>query len=317
MRLRLRSIALGTLLCAPALAPAAARAQDPEAGGETETVTQTGASEHQTRAEEPRDPNEGALAVTGGVDFVTAYFFRGYNQEDQGVIGQPYFTISLGLVDTDAFKLTPYVGTWNSLHDERTGATDSQDIWYESDAFAGLDATFGVFKVGFIYTAYTYPNGAFDAIQEIGVKLSFDDTELMKAINFPLVLAPYVGYYLETSDGNETPGGHNEDQYLEAGIVPSLGIEIGPDTNLTISFPVTAGFSVENYYVDEAGDNEPFGYLAVGLGVALPLPMPEQYGAWSLTGGLTYLYLAADGLEAANNDDEYELIGKLGIGFTY
>src|SRR5688572_22874536 len=42
----------------------------------------------------PSDPNTGGLTLTGGVDWTTAYFFRGYNQEDTGLIFQPWVTIT-------------------------------------------------------------------------------------------------------------------------------------------------------------------------------------------------------------------------------
>ena len=54
----------------------------------------------------PEDPNTGALTVSGGVDWTTAYFFRGYNQEDTGLIVQPYLTLTSALVSNDNFTST-------------------------------------------------------------------------------------------------------------------------------------------------------------------------------------------------------------------
>src|SRR5215218_10532399 len=73
-------------------------------------------SEQGTPQAEPADPNTGGLTLTGGVDYVTSYFFRGYNQEDTGLIFQPYVTITATLVSNDNFTLNGYVGTWNSFH---------------------------------------------------------------------------------------------------------------------------------------------------------------------------------------------------------
>src|SRR4051812_13718748 len=109
----------------------------------------------------PYDPNPGALTLTGGLDYTTAYFFRGYNQEDTGLILQPYATITAALVSNDNFTLNGYVGIWNSYHDKHTAASGNGNSgWYEADVFGGLDFVFGKFTLGTVYTFYTYPNGA-------------------------------------------------------------------------------------------------------------------------------------------------------------
>jgi hypothetical protein len=49
----------------------------------------------------------------------------------------------------------------------------------------------------------------------------------------------------------------------------------------------------------------------------MPLPIPSDYGSWSLTGSVTYLQLFADSAEIVNNDESNYFIGKLGVSFTY
>ena len=63
-----------------------------------------------------------------------------------------------------------YVATWNSFHEEKTGfdGTGGPSTWYESDLYGGVDVVAGPVTVGVVYTFYTYPNGAFETIQEIG-----------------------------------------------------------------------------------------------------------------------------------------------------
>ena len=265
---------------------------------------------------EPSGPNTGKVAFSGGVDFTTAYFFRGYNQEDQGLIAQPYANIYFKAVDEEDFKLTPYVGIWNSVHSEQTLADDdgSPAAWYESDIYAGADAAFGPFTLGFIYTLYTYPSGAFSTIGELGAKLSYDDTEVAKQIGLPFALKPYVAAYVETFDDNGS-----EDWYGEVGIAPGI-YTFAEDGQypVSLSLPVIVGLSLDDYYFDDDGNHEFLGFVSVGLQASVPLAfIPSDYGAWSLTGKVEYLWLNAEGLETANHGDESEIIGKLGISFAY
>lgn len=89
-------------------------------------------------------PNVGAYGplhpfqLTGGVNVTTAYYHRGYLQEDQGVIVQPHLTLGYTAYESkaDGFSLTPYVSWWNSLHDEHTFTDGDYDLWYESELMA-------------------------------------------------------------------------------------------------------------------------------------------------------------------------------------
>ena len=82
--------------------------------------------------------------------------------------------------------------------------------------------------------------------------------------------------------------------------------------------PLALGLSVDDYYLDSEGDNELFGYGSVGLMASLPLKLPAKYGSWSVTGGVQYIQLFADSAEAANDGGtDYEVLGKVGLSFTY
>jgi hypothetical protein len=258
---------------------------------------------------EAYDPNPGALTLTGGLDYTTGYFFRGYNQEDTGLILQPYATITAALVSSDNFTLNGYVGTWNSFHDKHTAAAgNGNSSWYESDLFGGLDFVFGKFTLGTVYTFYTYPNGAFNTIQEIGFKVAYDDTEFMEGKFF--ALKPYAAIYFETADGNGT-----EDSYLELGITPSFALG---KSGITLSVPAVLGMSVEDYYFDSSGDDELLGYGSIGLFASLPLGETGRFGTWTLTGGVQYIQLFADSAEAVNDGgDDNEILGKVGVSFAY
>lgn len=263
-------------------------------------------------AEEDVDPNTGGLTFTGGIDVVSAYFFRGYNQEDGGLIAQPYLTGSVGLVSTDDFTLSGYISTWNSFQSQKTlAAPTGPSAWYESDIVGGLDVGIGKtgFTAGVVYTFYTYPNGAFKTIQEVGFKVGYDDSKVMEEMKVPFALKPYFGVYIETDDGNGT-----EDTYGELGVAPSFGLG---ESGVTLSVPVTLGLSFDDYYLNSDGDNDLFGYVGIGLYASIPLGKPGKYGAWSLVAGGQYLNLLSDSTENANNGEENQFIGKVGVTFAY
>ena len=261
-------------------------------------------------------PNKGGLAFSGGVDVTSAYYFRGYLQERDGIEIQPYGKVAMKLIDGDnaPVKVTPYVGTWNSFNSEQTGDTDGNDAWFESDLFAGVDFAFGDFTLGVIFTAYTYPNGAFDTILEVGGILSYDDTKLSQKIGLPIPLKPYAAVYFEVDDQN--PGASN-DIYGEIGIVPSYTINEKSSMPVTLSLPIAIGMSFEDYYLTSGGSNEFFGYGSIGLAASVPLPVPTRYGAWTLNASVTYLSLWADSVQIANHDDNDAWIGKVGVAFSY
>jgi hypothetical protein len=255
--------------------------------------------------EEEAAPNTGALSFEGGIDYTTAYFFRGYLQEDSGLILQPYASISADFIDREGLGLSGYVGIWNSIHTEKTGHVSGPSSWYESDIYGGLDLALGDFTVGTVYTFYTYPNGAFDTIQEIGFTLSYDDSKL----GLPVALSPFVGVYFETRDSGGT-----EDAYGEVGFEPSFPVG---DTGITISVPMVLGFSIDDYYFDDDGKNEFLGYGAVALAASVPLGGQGRFGQWTLNASVQYLHLFADSARAANDDDRNEVIGTVGVSFTY
>jgi hypothetical protein len=255
----------------------------------------------------PKGESTNLLSLEGGVDFTTAYFYRGYNTEDQGLIAQPYATLSFNipaLQDVGGFKVTPYVGSWNSLHSK--DGPESPKWFNESDFIAGVNAERGIFTLGLVYTYQSFPSGSFNDGDEIGVTLKVDDTGVM-----PVALHPHVGVYRElnhslTYDATRSPG-----WYGEVGIEPASDVKaLGRD--VTISFPVTVGLSLDGYYTDSGGDNDLLGYGSAGVKVSLPLN-----DAVSVYVAGTYLYLFADSAEAANHGENYEIIGSAGISFSF
>ena len=309
----MKRLCQGLALAAFLAAPVVAFGQ--EAVDEQKTESQESVVEAEVKEAEPSGPNTGKVSFSGGIDFTTAYFYRGYNQEDQGLIAQPYANLYFKAVDNESMKVTPYVGIWNSLHSEHTLSNPGggPDAWYESDFLAGVDVAFKEFTVGLVYTAYTYPGGAFESIEELGVKFAWDDTEFQKG-KIGFALKPYAAVYAETSDGNGS-----EDWYAELGVAPGVyTFNKESEYPMAISVPITVGLSLKDYYFDDGGDEEILGYISVAGVVSVPLKfIPSDYGSWNAVGSVQYLYLNAEGLQSANHGDDWELIGKVGLAFAY
>ena len=92
------------------------------------------------------DPNPGNLTLTGGIDFLNAYLFRGIPQDDTGVVMWPYGDLGIALHSGDGmFKsIGVNVGLWNSLHTGDAGLDGpSGKLWYESDFYATFGLGFG------------------------------------------------------------------------------------------------------------------------------------------------------------------------------
>ncbi|HEX8323563.1 MAG TPA: hypothetical protein VF595_06575 [Tepidisphaeraceae bacterium] len=269
------------------------------------------------------DPNVGALTFSGGVDLASAYYFRGYLQENAGFIVQPYFGVATSLVETDDFKIGLSVSTWNSIHsrhgsDAEAGAAESgPDAWYESDIYVSAPISFGKFTVTPSYYLYLYPNGAFESIQEALLTVAYDDTDMWESV-LPfwadLALKPYATIAYELQDGNSS-----EDGYFEVGIAPTYTANVG-EYKIPLTIPIALGMSFDDYFTDDEGDNNWWGYLSAGVQTSVPIPdsiIPAKYGSWAVTGGAYYMNLFADSLELTNNESPHVFWGKVGLTFSY
>src|SRR5437868_8451340 len=84
------------------------------------------------------EPSRIHLAM--GMDYTTAYFFRGILQEDTGLILQPYADIALDVARFEKATIAAKIGTWNSFHGQATGSQKDDFFtknWYESDLYVG------------------------------------------------------------------------------------------------------------------------------------------------------------------------------------
>ena len=267
-----------------------------------------GASPAWSQGSAATDPNPGNLTLTGGIDFLNAYLFRGIPRDDTGVVMWPYGDLGIALHSGGGLFKTigAHVGLWNSLHTGQAGSDGpSGKLWYESDFYATLALGFGKgTSVGVTYTAYTSPNASFSTVREVSFKFALDDSGMLgRASSRPYVI---VARELDgTADGSAEEG-----TYLELGGSPGL-----PIGRFTVNVPLRAGFSLGDYYEGVSGD-ERFGFFSVAGIVTVPLSSaPTRVGSWNIHGGVEYVRLGDRNAEILG--DTSKVIGSIGIGLSY
>ena len=308
---------------------------DQEPQGQIETDDRFSGSLEFLHEEDPFQPNVGKIAFSGGVDFTNAYFFRGLLQEDQSFIAQPWAELTFDLHDGEGWlqDLTLTLGIWNSIHkfvgnevftsddDGNLVRHDSIQEWYESDLYftlsAGLADHWGL---GVTYVGYTSPASAFSTIHELIITVTYDDSLYWEERGYKAPgfngLQPTIVFGFEL---DETANGDpDEGVYFEFRIEPGFTsfIEIG-GSPVSFSFPVAVGISLNDYYVDEFGEDHAFGFLDMGIVGTWPIGfVPLDYGSWQLGLAGHFLFLA-DRTESFNNGNEFEIIGTLSISLAY
>ena len=297
-----------TAVAAMLMAPAAVLAQE-----ESEVPVAPEASDVDAASEDSNIFSGGF-----GLDIVTAYFFRGYVQEDSGFIAQPWAEAGVNVYtgdEGDALGSVDFtIGYWNSIHSKDTGVgnagdTKQLDPWYELDLYAGVSATvFDVVGVGLSYVGYFSPNQAFDDIHELDLSLSYDDSELLG----DFAMAPELTFAFEVNDTGGT-----EDHYMQLSFGPSMTIVESEEYPVTLSVPFNFGFSLDDYYVDASGDDNFFGWASVGAHFGVPLAfMGDEFGAWEAGAGVDLLFLGS-AAQDANSGDDFEVVGIFSVGASF
>jgi hypothetical protein len=234
------------------------------------------------------------ITVTTGLDFTSAYLFRGIPQHSGGTIAQPYADLGVAL----GHGITADVGGWDSIH-----STAPAGNWYESDYYGSVTFTAGKVKPGLLFTSYTSPADSFATVKELAGVVAFDDS----ASKFPL--SPKVVLAFELGDG-EADGGTNKGTYLELGVRPT--VKLAP--KVTLAIPVKTGLSVNHYYEGPAGDNT-FGYFDTGLSLSVPV-ITGKGGTLEAHGGVDF-YRLGENLKLLNDGDAFKPVGLIGFTFTY
>jgi hypothetical protein len=272
--------ALALITCLAGAATVAAQEQKPAAEAKP--------------AEASKGPNTGRLSVSAGVDWTSAYFFRGVKQETEDLILQPYGELTFKLVENAGAltSLSLTAGIWNSLHSGATGsdsltATDPK-VWYELDGYFKLSAVLlEDLTASVIYTAYLSPNNVFNTVQEVALGFAYNDAKLLG----PFALNPSVLIAFEF-DG-QADAGAAKGVYGQIGIAP--GYTFFPESAypLAVSVPLAVGLSLKDYYEFGTGSDDTFGYFSGGVTLSLPLAfIPPEFGKWLIKGGVQMLVLA-------------------------
>jgi hypothetical protein len=232
--------------------------------------------------------------LTTGLDFTSAYLFRGILQQSGGTIAQPYADMGI----TVAPNATVNFGNWDSLH-----STSPAGHYYESDYYASVTFTAGKVKPGLLYTSYTSPADRFATVHELAGVVAFDDSKS----TFPL--SPKIILAFELGDG-QADGGANKGTYLELGVRPT--VKLAPKATLAI--PVKLGLSANHYYEGPTGDNT-FGFFDLGLQLSVPVASGKG-GALEAHGGVDF-YRLGDNMKLLNGGDAFKPVATVGITFTY
>ncbi len=266
-------------------------------------------------AQDATDPNPGALTITGNIDFLNQYMFRGIRQNSTGMAIWPSFDLGIAAYSGEGGLKSVGInfGTWNSLHTGDTGQDGpSGKLWYESDFYASLGFGFGGgTSFTTTYTAYTSPSNMFSTVKEIMFKLGVDDSsKLGKA-----AVKPYVIYAFEFDSDvatGQADGGTNAGKYLEFGISPGYA-----GSKASIAIPLKVGLSAGDYYEHPlTGVDEKFGYFSIAGIVTVPLGGTTKFGGWNVHFGAEYQKLG-ETTKFFNGDESSQFIGSVGFGFSY
>jgi hypothetical protein len=257
-------------------------------------------------------PASAQVAVTGGLDVVSQYQFRGIRQNVEGVSIWPYidfgFTPFMG--DGGLKTVGVNVGTWNAFHTEIDGfinrdSETTSNKWYERDLYATVSFGFGVPALAVTYTSYTSPANLFSHVKELAFKVSADDSAALgRAALKPYALIAFEVGTFDVGVG-QADGGFEGGRYVELGISPGFS-----GTRATFALPVKLGLSVGDYYELDGVDHK-FGFFSVGGLVTVP--MGSQL---NVHGGVEFQALG-ETTEALNGGDASEVIVSIGLGFAF
>lgn len=246
------------------------------------------------------------------MDYVTTYYFRGYEQSntDTGGSFQPGASMTIGLTD----DVSATIGTWGAFEFDPPAGSQNPSSWYEQDVYGSIDAAFGDFTAGVGLTYYTYPSNAANIdITELNLSVGYDDSEALGDFSF----SPYVAVAYEIHN----TAAADENVYLEIGGEFGLPTEGTAIEAWSWSIPFAIGMSLDDYYTDAGGDDEFFGYASIGVVGSIPMSeligTDEYFGAWDLSVGITLLILNDDVALTDNSTDDYAVYGSIGLSRSW
>jgi hypothetical protein len=298
------------------LAPAASAQDNGNAKSDGSSVAATPAAAAQPAADEGAPAKK--VTLTAGIDFVSAYLFRGIFQEDSGVIAPPYADVGVSVYSGEgALKsVTLNGGIWNSLHSGPSGSGNDaieRSAWYEADYYGSVTFQVGQWKPGALYTSYTSPNDAFGTVHELAGVLAYDDSGSAFPLNPKAIVA--VELKGQGDGGGGLEDGGNKGTYFEFGVRPVVPMSAHPKYPVSLAIPAKLGLSLKDYYEGASGSNR-FGYFDLGGIISVPLAFMNGRSSWDLHGGLDLLWLG-DNMQTLNGGDRVKPVFSIGVGVVY
>lgn len=248
------------------------------------------------------------VMISGGLDFASAFYFRGYLQADHGVILQPFLNIFTTRSSTEDLVVRPYVSLFNSSH-----FGNDNPMADMSDVMLGAVTDWRGFSFDTRYAFYTMSPMMRTPVHEIGTKVSYDVLSHWSDQDFlaPFRLKPFVGVYGDyIQDLGETQ------MYMNLGVEPTWRLDIA-GTRIGLGLPIEWGLGGNGYYQNANGTNTTLGYFSTMLTASVALPVPERFGQWFLNGSVQYLHLVADSVQMAARGNTDAAVGKIGLSFVY
>ena len=262
------------------------------------------------------EPPSKRVTLTAGLDFVSAYMFRGLFQEDHGVIVPPFADVGVTAYSGDgALKaVTLNGGIWNSLHSGPSGSGNpDRNAWYEADYYGSVTFQVGNWKPGALFTSYTSPNDAFNMVNELAGVLAYDDS----GSAFPLNPKAILAFELkgQADGGGGLADGGSKGTYLELGVRPVVPVVAHSKYPLTLAIPAKIGLSLNDYYEGPTGSNK-FGYFDLGGILSVPLAFMNGKSTWEVHGGVDVLWLG-DNAKVLNGGDGVKPVAVVGFSVIY
>jgi hypothetical protein len=143
------------------------------------------------------------VMFSGGVDFASSYYFRGYLQADHGPIMQPYLNVFTSKTINEDLIIRPYVSLFNSTH-----FAPNNRMADMSDVMIGTVTSWNGFMLDSRYAYYNMSPLMRTPLHEIGAKVSYDVLNFWEGNDAlkPFSLKPFVAAYGEFIPDQSRPG---------------------------------------------------------------------------------------------------------------
>jgi hypothetical protein len=242
------------------------------------------------------------------------YIFRGLVLNDRGWIGQSGSDLWADLLDTEQLRISSVVGFWITLHPgDKAKVGAGPAAWYESRLDGGLILGVGNLDLDGRVVIYSSPNGSFHDIYELRGVLKYDDQELFTQGSPRAIFRGFAPKLTLAYEMKGARDGQKNGAYAELSVAPTLHVLEGVALSADLSFPISAGFSVADYYefADKNGQikDHALGFASFGtqLDIALGF-VPERLGLWTLTGYFDAVLPVAQADAAGSKVDTVELL---------